>query len=67
MRCPHCKNHVLQKSGTQIRLRTRGPLTFDEDGICRTECYWCHTPVEIPIEIKQDVALPLERFILRKD
>lgn len=63
MRCPNCKNHVLQKSGKRTRLRTQGPITF-ENGVCKALCYWCKAPIEIPIEISDGTPIASERFVL---
>ncbi len=65
MRCPVCNNHVLQKSGSRTKLRTHGPIEF-EDGVCHTQCYWCKAPVEIPMEIKSGTQLPSEKFFVRR-
>jgi hypothetical protein len=53
MRCPHCKNKLLQKSGTSTRLRIRGTVEFSDEGVCKSQCYWCHQAVEIPIGLKK--------------
>jgi len=62
MRCPKCKNHVLQKSETRIRLRTKGAIIF-EDGVCKSQCYWCREPIEIPVELIPSK----ERFVITRD
>lgn len=66
MRCPHCKNQVLQKSGAKTRLRIEGPVVFTEDG-ATAKCYWCKRQVELPIEIKAGTPLAAERFIIQKN
>jgi len=63
MRCPRCKNHVLQKSGKRVRLRTQGPITFEE-GVCKTQCYWCKEPIEVPLEISNGTLIASEKFVL---
>ena len=66
MKCPHCRNSVLQKSGEVVRLRTHGPVEFHPSA-CRTKCHWCKKPVEIPVFLKSGGAAKVpERFILRK-
>ena len=66
MRCPKCKNHILQKSGSRTRLRTKGPIAF-ETGVCKTQCYWCGGSIEIPVEIREGTPISSETFvILRK-
>jgi hypothetical protein len=66
MRCPKCKNHVLQKSGRRTRLRTKGQIVF-EDGICASQCYWCGSVIEIPLEIVDGTSVIQEKFILRQE
>lgn len=65
MRCPHCKNRLLQKSGSRTRVRTQGPLVFDQDGVCRAQCFWCGEAVEIPLELRKGVSVDSERFLLK--
>jgi hypothetical protein len=63
MRCPHCDNHLLQKSGSRVRLRTQGPIDFDGKR-CRAKCYWCASLVELPIQILDGTPISREQFIL---
>ena len=65
MRCPNCKNKVLQKSGATTKLRTHGPLTFTEEGLCKTKCHWCKSEVEIPVQITEGTPITEERFYVR--
>lgn len=66
MRCPHCNNKVLQKSGSITKLRTDGPVEFRDDGTCRTKCFWCKAQVELPLELAAGVDVGEERFVIRK-
>lgn len=66
MRCPNCKNKLLQKSGDSIRLRTEGVHQFDDSGVCKAKCYWCKSEVTVPIQLQEDVEVEKETFILRK-
>jgi len=66
MRCPNCKNKVLQKSGKVTRLRTEGAHEFDENGVCHAKCYWCKSAIEVPIRVSKDAELTRETFVLRK-
>jgi RNase P subunit RPR2 len=63
MRCPHCQNHLLQKSGERTRLRIQGPVVI-ENGVAVAKCFWCNEPVRIPIKIDDTTPIPAERFIL---
>ena len=66
MRCPHCKNRVLQKSGEETRLRIRGALKFDEDGNAHAQCHWCKSDIVVPVQLdypEDDVQR--ERFTVR--
>lgn len=67
MRCPHCKNRLLQKSGSGTRLRITGQLTFQGDGTAEAQCYWCKTLVKsLPITLLAEVSEPSERFVFKK-
>lgn len=66
MRCPHCKNKLLQKSGSKTRLRTEGVHEWDEEGVCTAKCFWCKSMVEIPVQIRDGITVESEQFILRK-
>ena len=64
MRCPHCKNKLLQKSGSATRLRIKGPVVFDESGRAEAHCHWCKAKVDVPIQLDAD-NVEVERFTLR--
>jgi len=66
MRCPHCRNKVLQKSGAVTRLRTHGALTFSDSGMCKAKCYWCRNEVEIPVQIQEGAPITEERFFVAR-
>lgn len=66
MRCPHCRNKVLQKSGSKTRLRADGPVEFHEDGTCRTRCWWCKGEIELPLELSEEAEVGEERFVIRR-
>lgn len=63
MRCPHCSNKLLQKSGSETRLRIEGVVSFDEQGVGRAKCFWCKSQVTIPVELKK-AAEDEERFTI---
>jgi len=64
MRCPKCKNQILQKSGSKTRLRTHGPIDF-EDGLCKAKCYWCKEEFEIELELSEPKSKK-EALIIRQ-
>lgn len=64
MRCV-CKHKLLQKSGERIRVRIEGPLVID-GGKCMAKCYWCKRPVELPLQLKPDVQVPGETFLVSR-
>jgi hypothetical protein len=64
MRCPHCKNHVLQKSGERTKLRIQGPVFFDRQGKCKATCFWCKSEVELPLRLLGGVPIESETFLL---
>jgi hypothetical protein len=64
MRCPHCKDRVLRKSGDRVTLRTHGPIEFI-DGECRTQCHWCKGQITLPLAVSDDIEdMPAERFVI---
>jgi len=64
MRCK-CANKVLQKSGDRVRMRIHGPLVIDGDR-CLAKCFWCKRDVELPLQLKPDVQIPGETFLVRR-
>lgn len=63
-RCPHCKNKVIQKTGDRTRIRSGGPVEFTADGTCHTKCHWCKGDIQLPLQLREDVTIPAERFII---
>jgi len=66
MRCPECKQKILQKSGDRVRLRAHGPVEFHKSGTCHTKCHWCKAEVVIPLAIQDSEQIPNERFVLKE-
>jgi hypothetical protein len=66
MRCPKCRNRVLQKSGSQTRVRIQGAVLFDEEGLCKSQCYWCKEPITVPLKIAQGTSIQSERFVIKR-
>lgn len=65
MRCPHCKNRILQKAGDETRLRIRGALKFDEDGNAHAQCHWCKNDIVVPVMLDYPSDdTPQERFVI---
>jgi len=62
-RCPNCANKIVQKSGSETRLRVSHPIYFDADGRCLARCHWCKAEVEIPVELRA-IDLENERFTI---
>lgn len=63
MRCPNCRNKVLQKSGNRTRVRIKGAVTFEGD-LCKAQCYWCGGTVTLPLELSKGTQVEREQFIL---
>ena len=36
-----------------------------EDGVCKTQCYWCGGSIEIPVEIRDGTQIDTEHFYVR--
>jgi uncharacterized protein with PIN domain len=66
-RCPNCDNKVVQKSGSETKLRVAHPIYFDEEGRCLAKCHWCKTQIEVPVELEKSVEVENERFTIRSD
>jgi hypothetical protein len=49
-----------------VKLRTKGVIQFGADGKCTAQCFWCSTPVEVPVQLTKAVEPEPERFVLRK-
>ena len=64
MRCPSCKNKVIQKTGDVTRIRAGGPIEFMANGECHTKCHWCKGDIQIRVQLKEDVVIPTERFVI---
>lgn len=64
LKCPHCRNKLLQKSGRATKLRTRGPILFMDDGRAMAQCYWCKGQVEVPVEVRRGTPVQEESFYL---
>ena len=62
MRCPHCNNKLIQKSGSETKIRTKGKQIIDSNNRYRTQCFWCNEPVELPLRIVEGTEIPSETF-----
>lgn len=51
MRCPQCRNRIVQKSADSVRIRSHGAITFYPDGSCFAKCFFCKSDVELPLEL----------------
>lgn len=68
MRCPHCRDRLIQKSSDgELRMRVRGAIRVDSDGLVKAQCHWCQAEVELPLMVKADApAIPEQvRFVLK--
>ena len=63
MKCPHCRNNLIQKSSSGVKVRLDGPIEIDEHNIALAKCHWCHKKVEIPLELKKSYVQ--ERYIIQ--
>lgn len=65
MKCPHCREKLLQKSGSQTRVRTDGPVIFDGER-CQSRCYWCKADVTLPLQLSEQMApAPTHSHVIR--
>lgn len=66
MRCPSCKNKILQKVGDESRLRITGSLRFLPDGSAQSKCHWCKADVTVPVVLDYpEDDIQTERFVVR--
>ena len=64
VRCSSCGNKVVQKNEQGTRIRTQGPIVFSQDGQCVGQCFWCKSPVTLPIELTKSYHAPSERLVI---
>ena len=65
VRCPQCKNRIVQKSAEGTRVRAEGAITFDPSGVCRAKCFFCKSEVVLPLELSKSAAEPEpSRFVV---
>jgi ribosomal protein S27E len=52
MRCPKCKESLVQTSpdGDEIRLRITGQIVY-RGGALEVQCYWCKEPLVLPASL----------------
>ena len=62
MRCPHCKNRLLQKSESATKFRVKGPVIFQDNGVALAKCYWCKSDVQIQASIHIQEPKKVERY-----
>lgn len=65
MRCPNCRNKVIQRSGREVKIRTKGKHVIDENSRYWAQCFWCGEDIELPLEIREGTPIPSESFYLR--
>lgn len=63
MKCPNCKNAVVQKSEDSYRIRLDGPMEVSSDGNVSAKCHWCKKKVDLPLELKKSFIE--ERFFIK--
>jgi hypothetical protein len=65
MRCPGCNNKVIQRSGREIKIRTKGKHVIDEDNRYWAQCFWCGKDVQLPLQITEGTQIPSEAFYVK--
>ena len=64
MKCPTCRNNVIQKGESDPVLRFRieeKSLCRAQDGTIRAKCFWCKSEIILPLELESP-----ERFVIRE-
>lgn len=63
IRCPRCKNSVLQKAQDgMLTLRPKGPVRF-ANGACQLDCYFCGESLELGLDLG---VTSKERLVVRR-
>jgi hypothetical protein len=62
MRCPACKNKIIQKKEGWTKLRIQGPISFDESLQAHAQCYWCKEDILLPVTLQYEH--PTQKFII---
>lgn len=65
MRCSNCNNKVIQRSGREIKIRTKGKHTIDENNRYWAQCFWCGQKIELPLQVTEGTPIPSETFYLQ--
>lgn len=61
MRCPKCKESVIQLKKSEMQLRIKGAVILNDAGL-HSKCYWCGEGVTLPIEVKRVNVEPVFTF-----
>lgn len=64
MKCPNCKNQVIQKNGDKLFLRVKGKIELSNN-MCKAKCYWCGADVDFYLPLGAVSNLGGERFVIR--
>jgi hypothetical protein len=65
LRCPQCRNRIVQKASDGVHIRSQGAIVFTPDGKCIAKCFFCKTLVELPMELQKAVLPELEqKFVI---
>jgi hypothetical protein len=62
-RCQQCKNRIVQKSGDGVSVRAQGKITFDAEGVCHAQCFFCKSDVVLPLELSKSATIE-ERYVV---
>ena len=67
IRCPQCNRRIIEKSGDAFVVRAQGKMVFDESGACTAQCFFCKSPVSLPLELNKSIDVePSPRFVIRR-
>jgi len=65
MKCPNCKNKIVQKVDGTIRLRIKGKIEFKGER-CLSSCFWCGSPVDFYFPLGDMSNLEGYRFVVKE-
>lgn len=66
MKCPNCRNQIIQRTDNGFKLHVKGRIIWKGD-VCTSKCYWCGEPIEIilPVDLTKAVR-GYQRYVIRR-
>lgn len=65
MKCPNCANKLIKSDGHEIQFRIKGRVWVDTNGT-HSQCYWCNSPVTLPLVMKSESPQVRAYVVIKK-